>query len=67
VRASPRKGGAFDVASNKLLALFVMEGVTQPEAEASVILRGDLRYIIVSDKLLLMQLCEYPFSDGLLD
>ncbi len=44
-----------------------MEGVTQPEAEASVILRGDLRYIIVSDKLLLMQLCEYPFSDGLLD
>ena len=44
-----------------------MEGVPDPNAKASVILRENLRYIIVGDKLSLVELCEYPFSKGLLD
>ena len=35
-------------------------------AKASVILRENLRHIIFSDKLLLVKLCEYPFSEGIL-
>jgi hypothetical protein len=31
-----------------------------------VILRENLRYVIVSDKLLLVELSEYPFSEGFL-
>ena len=32
-----------------------------------MILREDLLKVIVSDKLLFVELCEYPFSEGLLD
>ena len=35
-------------------------------AKASVILRENLCYVIVRDKLSLMELYEYPFSEGLL-
>jgi hypothetical protein len=44
----------------------LVEGVTHPDAKASVILREDLRYIIVSDKFSLVKLSEHPFSKGLL-
>ena len=44
-----------------------MERVPKPDAEASVILRENLRHVIVRDKLSLVKLCEHPFSEGLLD
>jgi hypothetical protein len=31
-----------------------------------VFLREDLRYVIVRDTLLLVELCEYSFSEGIL-
>jgi hypothetical protein len=42
-----------------------VEGVTHPDAEARVVLRENLRYIIIRDKLLLVELSEHPFSEGL--
>jgi hypothetical protein len=59
------EGCSFDVASDELLALFVVERVTKPDAEARVVLRQDLRHIIVSDELSLMELCQDPFRKGL--
>jgi hypothetical protein len=44
-----------------------VEGVTHPDAKASVILREDLCCVIVRDKFSLVKLSEYPFSEGLLD
>ena len=44
-----------------------MKRGTQPDAEASVILRKERCYIIVRDKLLLVELCEYSFSKSFLD
>jgi hypothetical protein len=32
-----------------------------------MVLRENLRYVIVRDKLLLVKLCEDPFSEGMLD
>ena len=37
------RGGAFAVASTKLLALFVVEGVTQPDPQGGALLRAALR------------------------
>jgi hypothetical protein len=36
----------------------------KPDAEPRVFLQQDLRYVIVRDKLLLVNLSEYPFSDS---
>jgi hypothetical protein len=43
-----------------------VEGVAEPDAETRVVLREDLHYVIVRDKLLLVELCEDSFSKGLL-
>ena len=60
-----REWSTFDVASHKLLALFVMEWVTHPDPKAGMFLREDLRYDIVSDELLFVELCEHSFPEGL--
>ena len=52
--------GALDVAGNKLLALFVMEGGTHPDAKASMILRGNLCHGRVGQELSLVELSEHP-------
>jgi hypothetical protein len=44
-----------------------MERVTHPDAKASVLLREDLRYIIVGNQLSLVKLCEDSFSEDFLD
>jgi hypothetical protein len=44
-----------------------VERVPHPDAEASVILRENLRHIIVRDELVLVELREYSFSEGCLD
>jgi hypothetical protein len=44
-----------------------VERVPHPDAEASVILRENLRHIIVRDELSLMELREHPLSEGLLN
>ena len=44
-----------------------MEGVSEPDAETGVFLRQDLRHVIVSDEVSLMELREYPFSERILD
>jgi len=44
-----------------------VEWVAEPDAETGVILGENVRYIIISDELLFMELCEYPFSEGFLD
>ena len=62
-----RGGGTLNVARDELLAFFVVEGVPHPDAEASVILRENLRHMIVRDKLSLVELREYSFSEGCLD
>ncbi len=44
-----------------------MEWVTESNAEPRVVLRQDLRHVIVSDELSLMELREYPFSECFLN
>ena len=56
-----------DVACYELLALFVVERVTEPDAETGVILRQALCHVIVSDELSLVERREHPFSEGFLD
>ena len=50
-----------------MFTLFVVEGVAEPYSEASVILRENLRHIIVRDKLLFVELRKYSFGEGFLD
>ncbi len=54
-----REWSTFDIASHKLLALFVMEWVTHPDPKAGMILRENLRYDIVSEELPFVELCEH--------
>jgi hypothetical protein len=50
-----------------LFTLFVVERVAHPDAKASVILRENLCYVVVRDKLSLVKLCECPFGECFLD
>jgi hypothetical protein len=51
-----------DVACYELLALLVMKGVSEPDAETGVSLGEDPCYVIVSDKLSCMELSKYSFE-----
>jgi hypothetical protein len=44
-----------------------VEWVSEPDPETGVILGENLRHVIVSDELSLVELREYPFSKRLLD
>ena len=61
-----REGSALDVACQELVAFFVMKGVPHPDAKAFVVLGEYLCHVIISDKLLFMELGEHPLSKGLL-
>jgi hypothetical protein len=61
------QGSTLYVACNELLAFFIVERVPKPYPEASVILRENLRHVLVSYKLSLVELREYSFSEGCLD
>lgn len=41
-----------------------MEGVTESDPKAGMMLREDLGYVIVGDELLFMELSEEPFRKG---
>jgi hypothetical protein len=60
-----RESRSLDVSSHKLLTLFVVEWVAEPDAEACVILLENLYHIIISDEFSLMELCKDQFGRGL--
>ena len=56
------EGSAFDVPSDELLTLFVVEWVSEPNAEPRVVLRQYLPHIIISDELSCMEPREHPLE-----